>query len=60
MKKIYINPEMKIVNIQTQQIIASSDESDEVRVGGVYSDGEIQSRRRGFNWNNDAGGDDDE
>ena len=55
MKKIYQNPELKIVAIQPMKMLQ---ESDFIKRGDDYN-GElpIRARRRGFSWND--GGDDD-
>ena len=59
MKKIYQNPELKIVAIQPMKMLQESKYSININSENKY-DGtsEIQARRRGFSWN-DGGGDDD-
>ena len=53
MKKTYQNPEIKVVKVQTAQMIAAS---TEVGVGSNYdpeTSGAIQSRRGGSLWDDD-------
>ena len=51
MKKTYQNPEMKIVRVQLQQMIAAS---DSVKLGGSYDGSSaIQSRNAGSFWDED-------
>ena len=61
MKKIYQNPELKIVAIQPMKMLQESKYSFSINSENKY-DGtsEIQARRRGFSWNNDAGSGDDD
>lgn len=44
MKKTYINPTMKVVTIQSAQILAGS----EIGKGGDYGGAQIQTRRARF------------
>ena len=58
MKKIYINPELKIVKIQPMKMLQDSQGGfvNELDTVGTSGDRSL-SRRRGFSWND--GGDDD-
>ena len=52
MKKIYQNPEIKIIKVQTAQIIAGSPNAPEMY--GTNATGEGMSRRRGNSfWDDD-------
>jgi len=42
MKKTYKNPEMEVVKIETQQMLAAS---DQVGIGNDYNGGTIQARQ---------------
>ena len=62
MKKIYQNPELKIVKIQPMKMLLTSGETPvegfEQSLGTQDKSGvDALSRRRGFSWND--GGDDD-
>jgi hypothetical protein len=48
MKKIYQTPQLKIVKLETRQMIATS-----IIIGDSYRGGVIQSRRGGGLWDED-------